>query len=80
MIKTLVTRAFDICSTDKYLKEELEHIWIVFHHWNNYPLRIINKVIDDAKKVPPAARIDSSRMIKFIVQCYYIKEIKVSIY
>ena len=25
-LKTLVTRAFDICSTDEYLKEELEHI------------------------------------------------------
>ena len=30
-LKTLVTRAFHICSTDKYLKEELEHITKVFH-------------------------------------------------
>ena len=52
--KLLVTRAFDICSTYKYLKEELEHIRTVFHHRNKYPLWVINKVIDDAKKVPSA--------------------------
>ena len=34
-LKTLVTRAFDICSTDEYLKE-LEHIRTVFHTENNY--------------------------------------------
>ena len=37
-----------------YLKEELEHIRTVFHHRNKYPLWVINKVIDDAKKVPSA--------------------------
>ena len=36
--KILVTRAFDTCSTDEYLKQKLEHIRIVFHHRNNYPL------------------------------------------
>ena len=51
-LKTLVTRAFDICSADEYLKEKLEHIRIVFHHRNKYPLWVINKVIDDAKRVP----------------------------
>ena len=30
-LKTLVTRAFHICSTDEYLKEELENIRKVFH-------------------------------------------------
>ena len=50
-LKTLVTRAFDICLTDEYLNEELEHIRIVFQHRNNYPLCVINKVIDDAKKI-----------------------------
>ena len=49
-LKTLVTKTFDICSTDQYLKEELEHIRTVFHHKNNYPLWVINKVIDDAEK------------------------------
>ena len=53
-LKTLVTRAFDICSTDAYLKEELEHIRKVSHHRNNYPLWAINKPIDDAEKIPSA--------------------------
>ena len=59
-LKTLVTKAFDICSADEYLKEELEHIRKVFHHRNNYPLWVINKVIDDAKKIPSANENDSS--------------------
>ena len=59
-LKTSVTRAFDICSTDEYLKEELEHIRIVFHHRNNYPLWVINKVIDDAKKIPSTNENDPS--------------------
>ena len=59
-MKTLVTRAFEICSTDEYLKEELEHIRTVFHHRNNCPLWVINKVIADAKKVPSASENDSS--------------------
>ena len=54
ILKSIITRTFDICSTDEYLKEELEHIPTVFHHRNNYPLWIINNVIDDAKKIPSA--------------------------
>ena len=53
-LKTLVARAFDISSTDEYLKEELEHIRTVFNHKNNNPLWVINKIIDDAKKVASA--------------------------
>ena len=58
-LKTLVTRAFEICSTNEYLKEELEHIRTVFHHRNNCPLWVINKVIADAKKIPSASENDS---------------------
>ena len=59
-LKTLVTRSFDICSTDEYLKEELEHIRTGFHHRNNYPLGVINQVIDDAKTVSSGYQNDSS--------------------
>ena len=59
-LKTLVTRAFDICSTGEYLKEELGHIRTVFHYRNNYPLWVINKVIDDAKKIVSTDENDSS--------------------
>ena len=65
-LKTLITRAFDIRSADEYLKEELEHIRTVFHHRNNYPLSVINKVIDDAKKIPSANENDSS----IYLNCY----------
>ena len=34
------------------MKEEPEHIRTVFHHRNNYPLWVINKVTDDAKNLP----------------------------
>ena len=43
-LKTLVLRAYDICSTGKYLKEELNHIETVFKHQNNYPSWVIDKV------------------------------------
>ena len=73
-LKTLVTRASDICSTDEYLKKELEHIQTVLHHGNNYPLWVINKVIDDAKKVPSANEKDSSCNDKtHRLPCYHIK-------
>ena len=29
---TIVTRAFEICSTDKFLEEEIEYITTVFYH------------------------------------------------
>ena len=57
--KILVARIFDIFSTDEYLKEELSHIRTVFHHKNNYPLWVINKVIDDAIKVSSGDENDS---------------------
>ena len=60
-LKTLVTRAFDICSTDEYLKQELEHILNVFHHRNICLLWVINKVIDNAEKIPSVNENDSSK-------------------
>ena len=42
------------------MKDELEHILKVFHHRNNYLLWIVNKVIDDAEKIPSANENDSS--------------------
>ena len=36
-LKTLVLRAYHICSTEKYLKVELNHIETVDKHQNNYP-------------------------------------------
>ena len=58
MMALLVTRAFDICLIDVYLKEELAHERTVFHHRNNYPLLVINKV-NDALNVPSTDENDS---------------------
>ena len=54
-LKTLVSRAYDKCSTEKYLKEELNHIETVFKHQNNYPSWAIDKVckqVQQAQQVP----------------------------
>ena len=46
---------YDKCSTEKYLKEELNHIEIVFKHQNSYPSWVIDKVfkqVQQAQQVP----------------------------
>ena len=55
-IKTLFSRGCDIYSTEKYLKEELNHIEPVLKHQNNYPSWVIDKVfkqVQQAQQVPP---------------------------
>ena len=37
-LKTIVTRAFEICSIDNSLEEEIEYIRAAFYHQNNYRL------------------------------------------
>ena len=54
-LKTLVSRVYDKCSTEKYLKEELNHIETVFKHQNSYPSWVIDKVfkqVQQAQQVP----------------------------
>ena len=50
-LKTLVSRAYDICSTEKYLKEELNHIETVFKHQNSYPSWVIVKFSNKFNKL-----------------------------
>ena len=42
--KTLVTRPFEICSTDKFLEEEIEYVRAVFYHQNNYSLLVTDNI------------------------------------
>ena len=56
-LKNLVSRAYDTCSTEKYLKEELNHIETVFKHQNNDPSWVIDKVF---KQVLPAQQVPSN--------------------
>ena len=46
-----------ICSTEKYLKEELNHIENVFNHQNSYPSWDIDKVF---KQVQQAQQVLSN--------------------
>ena len=82
-LKTLVSRAYDICSTEKYLKEELNDIETVFKHQNSYPSWVIDKVIkqvQQAQKVPTnAANEIENGNKKVIASCYHIIEMKVVI-
>ena len=50
-LKTLVSRAYDNCSTEKYLKEELNYIETVFKHQNNYPSNTVNEKESDNKNI-----------------------------
>ena len=48
-LKTLVQRAYTVCSTDQYLQNELDHLKNVFHMKNGYPKWVINQVLDQVK-------------------------------
>ena len=52
-LKTLVERAYLICSTPSLLEKELTHIRTVFRNTNAYPNWIINQVF---KQVKPKQR------------------------
>ena len=49
-LKTLLSRAYDICSTEKYHKEELNHIETVFKHQNSYPSWLIDEVFKQVQQ------------------------------
>ena len=49
-LETLVPRLYDICSTEKYPKEELNYIETVFKHQNSYPSWVIDKVIKQVQQ------------------------------
>ena len=46
-LKTLVRRAYDICSADYYLYCELQHLKRVFDKRNDYPVWVISKVFNE---------------------------------
>ena len=48
-LKTLVRRAYETCSTDEYLRDELKHIRSMFNEINNYPHWVISKVFKEIK-------------------------------
>ena len=48
-LKTLVERAYLICSTPSLLEKELTHIRTVFRNTNGYPNWIINQLFKQVK-------------------------------
>ena len=42
-LKTILTRAFEICSTNKFLEEEIEYIRAVLYYQNNYHFWLLIK-------------------------------------
>ena len=49
-LRTLVQRAYLVCSTETYLKKELTHLEKVFIEKNNYPKYVINQVFTQVKQ------------------------------
>ena len=48
ILKTLVERAYVICSTDQLLERELKYLEKVFHEKNNYPEYVVKQILDKA--------------------------------
>ena len=49
-LKTLLLRAFVVCSNKQLLNKEIEHLRNVFHHTNGYPKALIQNVISKVKE------------------------------
>ena len=56
-LRTLVTRPFEICSTDKFLEEEIEYVRAVFYHQNIYPLLVIDNITHKMKGKPTVTKV-----------------------
>ena len=49
-LKTLLLRAFVVCSNEQSLNRGTEHLRNVFHHTNGYPKAVIQNVISKVKE------------------------------
>ena len=58
-LRTIVARAFEICSTDKFLEKEIEYIREVFYNQKNYPLWIIDRFIHRVKEKPKVIKLEN---------------------
>ena len=59
-MKTLLLRAFVLCSNEQLLNREVEHLWNVFHHTNGYPKAVIENVISKVKE-EQSAQVNAKR-------------------
>ena len=49
-LKTLLLRAFVVCSNEQLLNREIEHLRNIFHHTNGYPKAVIQNFISKVKE------------------------------
>ena len=49
-LKTLLLRAFVVCSNEQLLNKGIKHLRNVFHHSNGYPKAVIQNVISKVKE------------------------------
>ena len=67
-LKTLVERAYIVCSTNELLQKELKYLVKVFHETNNYPHYVIKQILKQVQdeqnqqnvNVPTAAIADET--------------------
>ena len=65
-LKTLVYRAYVICSDNQHLESELNYLRKVFHDFNSYPHWFITKVVNEVNNefnkqtVPPTPHIETT--------------------
>ena len=55
-LKTLVQKTHINCSTEKHLKENLNHIKNTFNEINNYPQWVITKIFKKIKEMTPSEK------------------------
>ena len=49
-LKSLLRRAYTICSNDSFVSQEISFLKTVFRNQNGFPSRVVNETIENVKK------------------------------
>ena len=72
-LKTIVTRPFEICSTNKFLEKGIEYLRAVFCHQNNYPFWVIDKIVYKVKGQPKFTKVGNDKVVTKSIGYYTIQ-------
>ena len=61
-LKSLISRAYMICSNQSLLEKELKHLKDTFHKKNGYPLWMINQVMETVKETINTETISTNQL------------------
>ena len=61
-LKSLISRAYMICSNQSLVEKELKHLKNAFHKKNGYPLWMINQVIETVKETINIETISANQL------------------